>query len=76
MKTQEIFAGQVTENVKIKDENGNIESIKKRVICSVTDLPAYDEDNAKIKLTLAAGKVTGVKGIKDPDEVEVKVRPV
>ncbi len=72
MKTQEIFGVVVTENEKIKDDNGQIESIKKRVIYSKSDLPAYDEANAKIQATLAAGKVTGVKGIKDVAELEVE----
>jgi len=75
MKTQEIFAAVVTENVKIKDENGNIESVKKRVIYSAFDIPAFDENNAKAKALIAANKITGVKAIKDLDEVEVKVRP-
>lgn len=72
-RTQEIYTGIVTESEKIKDDNGQIESIKKRVIYSTTELPAYDEDNAKIKIILAASKVKGEKAIKDVDEVEVKV---
>ena len=75
MKTQEIYSGIVTENVKVKDELGQIESIKKRVIYSAIDIPAFDEDNAKAKALIAANKVTGDKAIKDLDEVEVKVRP-
>ena len=75
MKTQEIFAVVVTENEKVKDENGNIESVKKRVIYSAIDIPAFDENNAKAKALIAANKVAGVKGIKDLDEVEVIVRP-
>lgn len=73
MKTQEIFAVVVTENVKIKDDLGQIESIKKRVIYSAIDIPAFDEDNAKAKALIAANKVSGAKAIKDIDEVEVKV---
>ncbi len=75
MKTQDIFAVVVTENEKTKDDNGNIDSIKKRVIYSAIDIPAFDENNAKAKALLAANKVAGVKGIKDLDEVEVKVSP-
>lgn len=73
MKTQELFNVAVTENEKVKDDNGQIESVKVRVIFSQSDMPAYDKGNATVKAVLAAGKVTGVKGIKDPDEVEVKV---
>jgi len=69
MKTQGIFSVVVTENEKIKDDNGQIESIKKRVIFSKSDLPAYDEANAHVKATLAAGKVKGEKAIRDADEV-------
>lgn len=75
MKTQEIYTGVVTENVKVKDENGQIESIKKRVIYSAIDIPAFDEKNANSKALAAAIKVQGKNAIKDLDEVEVKVRP-
>ena len=75
MKTQEIYAGIVTENEKIKDDNGQIESIKKRVIYSTSELPAYDEANARVKIMAAASNVKGDNAIKDIDEVEVKVRP-
>lgn len=75
MRTQEIYTGVVTENEKIKDDNGQIESIKKRVIYSTFDTPAFDEANAKVKILAAASKVKGEKAIKDLDEVEVKVRP-
>ncbi len=75
MRTQEIYTGIVTENEKIKDDNGQIESIKKRVIYSTFDTPAFDEANAKVKILAAASKVQGKNAIKDLDEVEVKVRP-
>lgn len=75
MRTQEIYTGIVTENEKIKDDNGQIESIKKRVIYSTFDTPAFDEANAKVKIMAAASKVQGKNAIKDLDEVEVKVRP-
>ena len=69
MKTQEIYKYAVTENVKIKDDNGQIESIKKNLLSSGT-LAAYDEANAKIK-ALQGVKLDGI----DLDEVEVLVRP-
>lgn len=74
-KTQEIFSGTVTENEKIKNDNGQIESIKKRVIFSTIELPAFDAENAKVKIMTLASKVTGDKAIKDIDEVEIKVYP-
>ncbi len=72
-RTQDIFAVVVTENEKTKDDNGQIESIKKRVIYSTIDLPAYSPDNAHTKAILAAAKIKGINAIKDEDELEVKV---
>ena len=48
MKTQTVFSYVVTESVKVKDDNGNIESIKKKILAHGV-LPAYDESNARIK---------------------------
>ncbi len=75
MKEQELFTVAVTESEKVKDDNGNIDSIKKRVIFKDSALPAYGLENAKAKALAAAMKVKGEKAIKDIDEVEVLVRP-
>ena len=72
-REQEIFAVVVTENEKVKDDNGQIESIKKKVIFADSALPAYSPDNAHTKAVAEAIKVKGGKAIKDIDEVEVKV---
>jgi hypothetical protein len=75
MKEQELFTVAVTESEKIKDDNGNIDSIKKRVIFKDVALPAYGLENAKAKALAAAMKVKGEKAIKDIDEVEVTAKP-
>ncbi len=75
MKTQETFSVVVTENVKAKDDNGQIESVKKTVIFTESALPAYSVESAKIKAVIAASKVKGIKAIVDVDEVEVACRP-
>jgi len=69
MKTQEVFSYVVTESVKAKDDNGNIESVKKKILGSGT-LAAFDEANAKVK----ASHAVGLSEV-DLDEVEVLVRP-
>lgn len=75
MKEQSIFKVVAAESEKVKDDNGNIESVKKRVIFSDDAMPAYSEGNAIIKAAIAASKVQGKKAIKDIDEVEVTAKP-
>ena len=70
MKTQQVFDYVVTESEKVKDDNGQIESIKKTILVKGS-LPAFDEANAKIK---AMAKVN-IDVITDIDEVEVSVKP-
>ncbi len=73
MKTQEIYNVVVTENEKVKDDNGQIESIKKNVIYAKNAISAYTPENALIKAVVAAVKAN--EGTFDVDELEVKVRP-
>lgn len=70
MKTQEIYEYVVTESIKVKDDNGQVESTKKKIL-GKGGLPAFDVDNAKIKAMAA----TTIPDSVDIDEVEVLVRP-
>jgi hypothetical protein len=75
MKEQGIYKVVATESEIIKDELGQVESRKKRVIFKDDAMPAFDEKNAIIKTAIAASKVKGEKAIKDIDEVEVTAKP-
>ncbi len=63
MKEQTLFSYAVTETIKSKDDNGQIDS-KKLKILGTGILAAFDHENAKIK-AMAATKTTGA----DMDEV-------
>ncbi|HDZ86392.1 MAG TPA: hypothetical protein ENH57_01740 [Actinobacteria bacterium] len=71
MKTQSLFNYAVVENIKSKDENGNIDSTKLKVHGSGTAMPAYDADNAEVK-ALALVKLPEKADI---DEVRAIVTP-
>ena len=75
MKEQSIFKTVATEDEIIKDELGQVESRKKRVIFKDDAMPAFGEKNAIIKTAIAASKVKGEKAIKDIDEVEIVCEP-
>jgi hypothetical protein len=68
-KTQELFNWAVIEFVKVKDDNGQVESTKKKVHGSGTALPAFDVENAKLK---AMALVTLPEDT-DIDEVKVEI---
>lgn len=67
MKEQTLFSYAVTETTKSKDDNGQIDS-KKLKILGTGIIPAFDHENAKIK-AMAATKTTGA----DMDEVKAVV---
>lgn len=69
MKTQSLFNWAVVETVKVKDDNGQVESEKLKVHGKGTAMPAFDEANVKIK---AMAHVTLPEGT-DIDEVKVVV---
>lgn len=67
MKEQKVYKYVVTEDVKVKDDNGQIESIDKNVIGEGT-LTAYDDANAKLQAT-----IKHATDIKKANQKEVKV---
>jgi len=69
MKTQDTYDYIISEAIKVKDENGNIESIKKSVI-GRGSVEAFDEANARIK----AQSETDFEEVKDIDEVTIEIR--
>jgi hypothetical protein len=69
MKAQETYDYIISEAIKTKDDNGNIENIKKSVI-GRGSVEAFDEANAKIKAQFA----TDLKEVKDIDEVKIEIR--
>lgn len=68
-KTQSLYNYAVTETIKVKDDNGQIESTKIKVHGQGTAMPAFSTENAKIK---AMAAVTLPEG-HDIDEVKVEV---
>ncbi len=71
MKTQEIYCYVVTIDKKEKDDNGQIDSIRKSILDDGT-VAAYDKENAKLKIMADLGPLDEKADI---DEVEVLVRP-
>ena len=69
MKEQQLFNYAVTETIKVKDDNGNVESSKLKVHGSGMALPAFDSENAKLK---ALSLVKLPEGC-DIDEVNVAI---
>ena len=69
MKEQSLYNWAVTERIKTKDENGNIESVKLKPLGSGTALPAFDIENAKLKAMALVKVPEGT----DIDEVKVVV---
>lgn len=71
MKEQSLYNWAVVETIKIKDDNGNIESTKLKVHGEGIAMPAFDAENARIK---AMSMVKLPEGT-DIDEVKAVVNP-
>jgi hypothetical protein len=71
MKEQKVYKYVVTEAVKVKDDNGQIESIDKNVLGEGT-ITAYDDANAKLQATIKHATVIDKANKK---EVKVDVNP-
>jgi hypothetical protein len=70
-KTQSLYNWAVVEDIKVKDDNGQVESTKLKVHKKGTAMNAFDEANVKIK----AMALTTLPEGTDVDEVRVEVRP-
>jgi hypothetical protein len=71
MKTQSLWNWAVVEDVKVKDDLGQIESTKLKRHNAGTAMPAFDEAN----VTLKAMAITQLPEGTDIDNVRVEVRP-
>lgn len=71
MKKQDLYNWAVVEDVKVKDDNGQVESTKLIRHKAGTAMPAFDEANVRIK----AMALTTLPEGTDVDEVRVEVRP-
>jgi hypothetical protein len=71
MKEQKVYNYVVTEDVKVKDDNGQIESVDKNIIGQGTTT-AYDKDNARLQATVKHATAIKKANVK---EVKVDVNP-